>query len=259
MIDRALSGGGAASAGGEGASKKSQKRKRPAEKAPGGGYEKREQIKATQDNLERLMKKVAGGAGAGGKGGKGGKRPSRQLSPIGDGDDFDGDEDMHLGDDEPAAKQQTPPKKKKKTKAVPVGLDGRPLHPPANGTANTANTTFKKHPPKQEQKKVVDSQDSERPSKKTKVEQQSTLATSPTASPAKPLPTPPVASVALTPLQASLTTSLQSAKFRWLNEQLYTRDSKDAVGLMRGAGGDNEGVGGAFHEVSLLTIDRAVA
>jgi len=244
MINRALSGG-------EGGSKKSHKRKRPAEKAPGGVYEKREQVRATQENLERLMKKVAGGAvaGAKGKGGKGGKRQARPLSPIAGGDVSDGDGDMDFGNDEPE-KPQTPIKKKK-TKAVPVGLDGRPLHPPAAGP-NSANAKPKKQPPKQEQKKATESQESDRPSKKTKLEQQSTsvapTSASPTASPAKPLPTPTAAAVALTPLQATLTTSLQSAKFRWLNEQLYTRDSKDAVGLMRGAGGDKEAVGGAFHE-----------
>lgn len=48
----------------------------------------------------------------------------------------------------------------------------------------------------------------------------------------------------LTSLQNSLTSKLSSAKFRWLNEQLYTTPSGKAWELMRGEGGR------AFDDVS---------
>jgi hypothetical protein len=52
----------------------------------------------------------------------------------------------------------------------------------------------------------------------------------------------------LTSLQNSLTSKLSSAKFRWLNEQLYTTPSGKAWELMRGEGGR------AFDDVSGRTI-----
>lgn len=60
-------------------------------------------------------------------------------------------------------------------------------------------------------------------------------------------PTPP-APTTLTHLQNSLTSKLSSAKFRWLNEQLYTTPSGKAWELMRSEGGR------AFDDVSLAAL-----
>lgn len=63
-----------------------------------------------------------------------------------------------------------------------------------------------------------------------------------------PDPTPTSPSTPMTSLQNSLSNKLESAKFRWLNEQLYTQPSGKGLELMRGEGGR------AFEDVSLRRL-----
>lgn len=148
------------------------------------------------------------------------------------------------------ANSQTSNKKRK----VKHGLDGKPVGAAAPksdplagllGGKKKAKQSPATIPPRNEQGKkqthkqqpTVPAVESVTPSKsETKLEPVEAEVVVPTPAPA---PTQQ-----LTALQSSLTSKLSSAKFRWLNEQLYTTPSGTAWDLMRSEGGR------AFDDVS---------
>ncbi len=202
-----------------------KKRKRPSGGNTENPYEKREQIKATQNNLQKLMKRIGGGN-------------AEELEGLQTGKDDDNSLDGKGEETQPSPKK----KQKKKTQAIPVGLDGKPLRK-FEGVKVVQGKPNKTKVPAQE-----DSADEEGEEVEVEIPVQRDTSAAPSASLETALGGPLPTFASPTSKASNLPTSLQSAKFRWLNEQLYTRESKDAVGLMRGDNG--KGVGGAFDEVS---------
>ena len=202
-------------------------------------YGERSSVKSAQDNIERLMKVLEKGDGvAAAK--KSGKKGARRKS--GGGIDQD-DDDAPLTIDElrkriaeeeaqGQASTEQPPKKKK----IKYGLDGRPVLPP--GVSSIAELEGKAKPKPKPAKKAQQAPQAKVPGPEPSSDAETSEAEDED-------PSPPVAQAPMTHLQSSLAHKLSSAKFRWLNEQLYTLPSTQAWDLMRKEGGS------AFADVRL--------
>lgn len=192
----------------------------PATKASGGGGAgkrkrpslgdgKADQLRATQVNLEKLMSRVdrgevkekqgAEGLGQGAKKGKGGKG-KQQQQPA-----------------KPQPKQQQQPKQKQQPKQQ------QQPKPDASPKAKKAKHDGGKQKPESDKPKPK----GDKPKPKA------------AANPNRPapveLPLPEVASAAddnLTDMQRAMKAKLEGARFRWINEQLYSTRSDDAVAMM---------------------------
>ncbi|WOO77324.1 Ribosomal RNA-processing protein 8 [Vanrija pseudolonga] len=185
----------------------------PATKAAGGkrkrpslGDGKADQLRATQVNLEKLMSRVdrgevkekqgAEGLGQGAKKGKGAKGGKQQQQPA--------------KQAKPQPKQQQQPKQKQQQPK-----------PDASPKAKKAKHDGGKQKPEGDKPKPK----GDKPK--------------PKANPNRPapveLPLPEVASAAddnLTDMQRAMKAKLEGARFRWINEQLYSTRSDDAVAMM---------------------------
>lgn len=201
-------------------------------------YGERNTVKSAQQNIEKLMKVLDKDAVVGKKAKASSSSSARRKSTGRLDDDAPltmdelrrrlAEEDQKPGKGGDADGSHEEPKKKK----IKYGLDGRPILPP--GVASIAELEGKTKskgkgrqslPAKQEEKKL----EAPAPTEEASSDEED-------AAPAVPAP--------MTTLQSSLANKLSSAKFRWLNEQLYTLPSTEAWDLMRKEGGS------AFADVS---------
>jgi ribosomal RNA-processing protein 8 len=240
-------------------------------------YEKRNEVASAQANLEKLMKKVGMvGGESKGKGLTPTKKTNskrKSVSKRTEGGESDIDPEILNGgsDDEtfsafPEETDQDTPQKKRKMKH---GLDGRPVGPGANKLKVDPLAALLGGKKKKEKKPETPSSKPTKPiqavstPKKPTPAATSTSTPTATAIPAQSSSTPApedriersvspveVDPQPLTSLQNSLTSKLSGAKFRWLNEQLYTNPSGVAVDLMRGEGGR------AFEDVSTGSLSK---
>jgi hypothetical protein len=196
-------------------------------------YGERTTVKTAQQNIEKLMKVLDKGV-APKKAGK--KASARRKSGEREVDDDDKPLTMdelrkRLAEEEEEREDGEGKEEEPKKKKIKYGLDGRPVLPP--GITSIAQLEGREKPKKTKQKKAqqvaapVETQDPD----------------SSDEEPAVPVPMAP-----MTTLQSSLANKLSSAKFRWLNEQLYTLPSTQAWDLMRKEGGS------AFADVRTLSF-----
>ncbi|GHJ84058.1 hypothetical protein NliqN6_0460 [Naganishia liquefaciens] len=210
-------------------------------------YGGRASVKSAQENIEKLIKVLEKGDTAGGRGGgskKSGKKAGRRRSRgVDDGDDDDDDAPLTMDElrkrmaEEEAEEGNAvvPPKKKK----IKYGLDGRPVLPPGvssiaqlEGKAKSAAKKIPKQVAHTSQPKVLDPPPPPPPPAAESEPEESSSDEQPANLAAPSAPQTP-----MTSLQSSLAHKLSSAKFRWLNEQLYTLPSTQAWDLMREEGG----------------------
>lgn len=216
-------------------SKRTAKRKRTSDASAqhanrSAAYGERTSVKSAQENIERLMKVLEKGDGvAGAK--KSGKKGARRKSAGRNEDDDDApltmDELRKRVAEEDAqgeASTEQPATKKK----IKYGLDGRPVLPP--GVSSIAELEGKIKPKPKQAKKAQQAPQAQTPEPQPSADAGSSEAEDDE-------PAPPVAQAPMTHLQSSLAHKLSSAKFRWLNEQLYTLPSTQAWDLMRKEGG----------------------
>lgn len=195
--------------GGAAGATKSRKRKR----AGAGNSAKEEPV--TSDNLAELWESVVEGKKpAGPKAGQEGKRQKKRSAAAGAKEDGAGEvksETQQGGDD-----------------AKSTGKD-------ATSELNDRGNKEKKDKKKQKKEKAPKTEDKQMPESKpdnSAAEKVQSL-----------LPQPP-APAKLTPLQASMREKLVSARFRHLNETLYTRPSEEAYQLFQ----DSPEMFGEYHE-----------
>ncbi|KAM0325510.1 hypothetical protein ACHAQA_007497 [Verticillium albo-atrum] len=251
------------------AASKPSKRKRA-----GGGGAKQE---VTTDNVANLWERVIEGKPAPQRqkaekrGKKAGKQPRDESQPAPKRQKADGGNAVVKGSEgaadaeaTPAQDGQEPPRKKTKKEKMREKKAALKLAEEAEKAAQEAEqTTSEAEKPEQEDAEKPE-QDSEmpdqaeveapkedepaQPSKKEKKEKaKKDKATKPeatsTTSTKAAAPTPAPA-VKLTPLQASMRAKLVSARFRHLNETLYTRPSAEALSLFS----DSPDMFGEYHE-----------
>ncbi|KAJ9107059.1 hypothetical protein QFC19_002929 [Naganishia cerealis] len=213
-------------------------------------YSDRDTVKSAQQNIEKLMKVLDKGSLDDKKGGKDKSRKKRKSVGGADGDDGaitmdelrrrlaaeESGDDASGGRDDagPDGKQQ--PKKKK----IKHGLDGRPILPP--GVSSIAELQGKGKSPKAKTKQPQQASKPKQPQQSKKAESASTAAIEPISGEwdedvEDEKTEVPAVTKPMTSLQSSLVNKLSSAKFRWLNEQLYTLPSTEAWDMMRKEGG----------------------
>jgi hypothetical protein len=218
-------------------------------------YSGRDTVKSAQQNIEKLMKVLDKGGSLGDKPlGKDKQKKKRKSTGGDDGNEGaitmdelrrrlaeESGDDAAVGREGNGADGQEQPKKKK----IKHGLDGRPILPPGVSSIAELQGQGKAIKPKPKQPQQPPKQKQPQQSKKVEpvttaepdVEEEEGEDDEP-ETPAVPQP--------MTSLQSSLVNKLSSAKFRWLNEQLYTLPSTEAWNMMRKEGGS------AFSDVSLF-------
>lgn len=202
-------------------------------------YGERNTVKSAQQNIERLMKVLDKGGVAAKKPGK--KAARRKSGGRADEDDDDAPLTMEelrkrLAEEEASQDEGPTTEEQPKKKKIKYGLDGRPVLPP--GISSIAELEGRDKPGK----KAKQAKKAQQPHANTRVETQDSQ---PDAESSDDEPSLPVPMAPMTTLQSSLANKLSSAKFRWLNEQLYTLPSTQAWDLMRKEGGS------AFADVRL--------
>jgi hypothetical protein len=227
-------------------------------------YEKRATIVSAQSNLEKLMKKV-------GMTGPELTSKSPQIKNTTHSTTTNtrpaptSKKNKNTPSDPPADIQSafppgpTDPEIPSKKRKIKHGLDGRPTNAnggvPAGLRADPLAGLLGKGKGKKEKKAGGSTGQGKAPqggmtkggpstSSTTAI---ATSTTSISQRPISPSPEPPAIqpTTPMTTLQNSLSNKLESAKFRWLNEQLYTQPSGKGLELMRGEGGR------AFEDVSV--------
>lgn len=218
-------------------------------------YSGRDTVKSAQQNIEKLMKVLDKGGSLGNK--PLGKDKQKKRKSVGgkDGDEGaitmdelrrrlaeESEDDASGGKEGKGANGLEQPKKKK----IKHGLDGRPILPP--GVSSIAELQGQGKSPKAKAKQPQQAPKQKQTPQPKKVE---TVSTAVESAPQEQdeedeEEEPEISAVPqpMTSLQSSLVNKLSSAKFRWLNEQLYTLPSTEAWNLMRKEGGS------AFSDVS---------
>lgn len=141
----------------------------------------------------------------------------------------------------------------RKKRKIKHGLDGKPVkkgkekEDPLAGLMSDKKKGKKKEKSAQQQEDGAGSRATPLPKAKPTAKEQISDEDEEEA-PVAETSAPAAAPASLTTLQNSMSSQLSSAKFRWLNEKLYTIPSGEAVGLMR-----NEG-GRAFDDVSQKAV-----
>ncbi|KAJ9120241.1 hypothetical protein QFC22_003141, partial [Naganishia vaughanmartiniae] len=212
-------------------------------------YSGRDTVKSAQQNIEKLMKVLdKGGSLADKPLGKDKQKKKRKSAGGNDGDEGaitmeelrrrlaeESGDDASGGKEGNGADGQEQPKKKK----IKHGLDGRPILPPGVSSIAELQGQGKSLKPKPKQPQQAPKQ--KQPQQPKKVESVST-AVDPASEAQEEEeedeePETPAVLQPMTSLQSSLVNKLSSAKFRWLNEQLYTLPSTEAWNMMRKEGG----------------------
>ncbi|RCK67387.1 hypothetical protein Cantr_02718 [Candida viswanathii] len=120
----------------------------------------------------------------------------------------------------PEKKSKNKKKKEKKQAQAQAQRNEEPVEEPVPGPQEEPALESKKEKKQKNKKRKQEDVEDAKPSKKSKSEEEKAMA-------------PLFSSKKLTPLQQKMMAKLSGSRFRWINEQLYTISSEDALKLIK--------------------------